>query len=326
MHNSWQTIVQSFGRVIPITLFLLCGVNPPTRAQQVSGVQTLVSKQYIAGYLALQFDIYNNGTKTDTDVGYGHRVTYTSQAPGRTMYDIATAMHSVWYFAPLRKGGQMFGNWIIAEGPTDQTSYYGIVGAEINFVNRGDDTGWSSRRSSLPRFSSGLQVVPESNTFTHGGTPNNVSASIVLGPSPSPRSDGKLIQSYNGILIEDNTIAPGGRAITITGDTINTSQSAATTPYGITTVLGSFNHGTDTTLTRIFDDTAYRMLSTQKVAWTSADSSRTVTIGSDEVGNVTLQPAASGTIVVVLGGIPHALSIGAPDSGGPGKRALTLSN
>lgn len=295
-------------------------------AQPVSGSIDLLSKKYSTGTLGLELNVYNNGTRISTLLAYGFRVTYTNTTAGQTMYDIGSAFHNVWQVAPGPVGAQMFGQWIIAEGPSDSTKTWGIVGGEINVVNRGDDTGWTDFRGHLPRFSAGLQLAPESNTFSHGGTPQHITAGLVIGHSAGTRSDGMYIGNYSGVLIEPNSIAPGGRAFTVTGDTLAGIQVTSNTPAAIATLLGGFMQGFNSTKANIADTVAYRMASSQTIGWERADGQQTAKVGSDEAGNIRLNPAGTGGIVLVIGGVPKTLTVGAPDSGGPGLRSLAIPN
>jgi len=295
-------------------------------AQQVSGDYTIVNKQYSSGYLGLQFDIYNNGTRVPTELAYGFRTTYNNTARGQTTYDIANAFHSVWDAAPGPAGGQVFGVWVIAEGPKDASNRYGVVGQEIDFVNRGDDTGWTASRGSLARFSAGLQVAPESNTFTHGGLAQNVTADIVIGQSPGPRPDGKFVRAYNGLLMEPNAIAAGGRAITITGDTTSQTPSSASTPFAVAQFFGNFLHGFDSIQATFFDNIAYRLSSSQKLGWFRSDGSQAAIFGSDDAGDLILQPSGTGSIKLYVNGDLHSVIIGAPNTAGPGLRSLAIAN
>ena len=312
--------------LIALTLTALVGYADCAHAQQgLSGNIEIVVKRYQYGTLGLQLNFTNNGTRVPTEIAYGHRIVCNNSGLGATTFDICSAQHAVWD-SPPPAGGQMFTGWIIAEGPRDQASRYGLVGMEINIVNRGADTGWTYSRGNLNQFSSGLQLVSESNTFTHGGTAKNITASLTIGQSNDAGADGRHVRSYNGILIEPNAIAAGGRAITITGDITSSIPSANDTPHGIGTILGAFNHGLNMVQATIFDNIAYFMGATQTIAWGTWDGVKLSSIGSNAAGDIVLTPGNSGAVYIAFNGSVHKMIVGQPDSGGPGIRSLGISN
>lgn len=249
--------------------------------------------------IATFLDIYNPGTITPTSIAYGTRTAYTNTQPGQTIYDFANAVQAVWQVAPGVAGGQMFGQWTIAEGPNDSTSNYGVVGYEINPVNRGNDTGWTPYRGSLPRFTVALQLVPESNAFTHGGVAANITAALVIGQSPA-RTGETLVRSHSGILIEQNAITGGvGRAMTMTGD-ITSATSNVNTPFGPWTLLGGWLHGIDFTAATLFDNVGLKLANIQGVGWVSGAS-----VQSNSAGDVVATPGAGATLRVGSSGVWH---------------------
>ena len=269
--------------------------------------------QAASGTIGPFIEVQNPGTNQPTSIAYGTRTTYTNTAPGQTTYDFAHATQAVWQVAPGVPGAQMFGQWTIAEGPTDRQSNYGVVGYEINPVNRGDDTGWTYYRGNLPRFTAALQLVPEANTFTHGGLAQNITAALVIGQSPSAiggATGTEHVRNHNGILIEPNAITGAvGRAMTMTGDILS-AVPASTTPYGPWSLLGAWLHGVDFTAATIFDNQALRLLSNQRVGWANAAGTQTATIGSNETGDVLLTPAGAGQARVGGSALWHAGNLG----------------
>ncbi len=259
-----------------------------------------------SGTIATFLDIYNPGTITPTSIAYGSRTAYTNTQPGQTTYDFAHAVQAVWQVAPGVPGGQMFGQWTIAEGPSDRTSNYGVVGYEINPVNRGDDTGWTPYRGNLPRFCVALQLVPESNAFTHGGVAANITAALVIGQSPA-RAGEALVRSHSGILIEPNGISGTvGRAMTMTGD-ITAASVNANTPFGPWTLLGGWLHGIDFTGATLYDNVGLKLANTQGVGWANGAG-----VQSNSSGDVVATPAG-GALRVGTNSVWHQgnLSFGA---------------
>ena len=283
----------------------------------------------LSGTIGPFFDVTNPGTTAPAAITYGTRTTYTNTQRGQTTYDFAHAVQAVWQQAPGPAGGQMFGLWTVAEGPMDNTSTYGLVGYEINPVNRGDDTGWTATRGSLPRSTTALQLAPEANVFTHGGNAQNITAALVIGQSPSVNSQGTPVRSHNGVLIEPNAITGVvGRAMTMTGD-ITSGGASPATPFGPWTLLGNWLHGVDFTGATIFDGVGVRFAPGQGVGWTSADGTRTAVVQSGPAGDVVVVPAAGGTLRVGTFGAWHQGNLGfgagltlsggvLSSSGGPG--------
>ncbi len=284
-------------------------VNTQGAAAAAAGVITVNGAPNAGGALGTHMDIYNPGTTAPTEIVYGTRITYTNTAPGQTTYDFCHAVQAVWQVAPGVPGGQMFGLWTIAEGPKDNTSTWGIVGYEINVVNRGDDTGWTYSRGLLPRFSAGLQLAPEGNTFTHGGTAQNVTAALVIGQSPTPGAGGIPVRNHSGVLIEPNAITGRvGRAFTVTGD-ITSATPADSTPWGLMTVLGAWLHGIDTKDATIFDNLALRMPSNHRLGWANVPGTQTAYVGSNEAGEILLVPASGQAVRVGGQAVWHAGSL-----------------
>ena len=129
-----------------------------------------------SGTVGPYIDITNVGTTTPTVTAYGTRTTYVSTAHGQTATDYGHAVQSVWQQAPGPAGGQMIGLLTVAEGPSDSTSAYGVVGYAVNPVNRGDDTGWTPTRGALARSTAALELSPEANVFARGGSAQNITA------------------------------------------------------------------------------------------------------------------------------------------------------
>ncbi len=256
-----------------------------------------------SGTIGPFLDIYNPGTLTPTSIAYGTRTAYTNTQPGQTTYDFAHAVQAVWQVAPGVPGGQMFGLWTIAEGPNDNTSTYGVVGYEINPVNRGNDTGWTPYRGTLPRFTVALQLVPESNAFTHGGTAANITAALVIGQSPA-RAGEALVRSHSGILIEQNAITGTvGRAMTMTGD-ITAAAANVNTPFGPWTLLGGWLHGIDFTAATLYDNIGLKLATTQGLGWAGGAS-----LQSNAAGDVVATPSG-GTLRVGASGVWHQGNLG----------------
>ena len=318
-----MTILRVLGfAVLSLAIQVSAKAQIPLRPGQVN----ITAGSIPGGWGGVVYYVTNKGSETPTQIAYGMRSVYLNLSRGLTLYDVGSAAHSVWQAAPGRPGGQMFGQWVIAESPKDTDNNWGIVGSEINVVNRGLDTGWSWKRGDLKQFSAGVQIVPEANDFGNGGSTKNVNALLVLAPSNGVAASGLRVRAHSSILVEPGTVAPGGSALTISGDVENQGQLGANTPGWIARLAGGWQHGLSTVQANIFDTVAFRMASSQRLGWERSDGQQTASIGSDEAGNLTLVPAGNGAVVLFVNGTPRRVVVGGPDSGGVGFRALVTPN
>lgn len=191
------------------------------------------------------FEVENTG-------GAGYALRLNLKQSGAVASGFAIGMGSVCEF-PGVNGGQGLASWLVAATPIGTTNTFGVFGQEVNPINRAGDSGYARRRGALPRWTGGIQIVPEAKDLV-GGTGNNcfnVTYAFAVACSGDNKADGTPAKSYNGLLIEQNGIAPGGRGVLASGDT---TAVAADLPhagvevdqrwrYAIKTTDGIFDQG-----------------------------------------------------------------------------------
>jgi hypothetical protein len=164
--------------------------------------------------------------------------------------------------------------WLVADCPQETNTPWACVAGEINTVNRGDDQGWHPTRAEVSRLTGGLQAVPETEALGEPGVGGNILFGFAVAQSGAPGQNGRHARTYNGLLIEQNSIGPNGRGIFLGGDT----DAAAKLPYAPLQVDKRWETGLDTTMATFSDGTALHIASGQAVA---LNSSGTITVRFD---------------------------------------------
>lgn len=165
--------------------------------------------------------VENNGPNS----GNGRRYGYVSNGYGEDTFDIAQFTVARWErVAGAGRAGQQLAEWLVAISPTLpdlDNNRYGTFVAEWNTVNRGPDTGWSKRRSTLDQWTGFLQIVPEGSIFESptGGTAGNITFGLVFTwGQGGDGGRGYVPRMYTPILGEPNSVHNTGRAIFWSGD------------------------------------------------------------------------------------------------------------
>ena len=205
-------------------------VGPPTEDHTVGHVTNVVNKS--------------------DEVGYGTRFAYFSYAtkPG---FDLATADISISRATdPVHTA--YAAHWFVQVSPQDDQHFWSATIAELNPVNRGNDPGWTDNLSSLPRVAGGLRVVPETKTFGEPGMGRDIEFAYAIAQSGTPNATGQHAKTYNGLMVEANSIAANGRGVLEMGaSTTATPAKLPATPLeiranwrqGLTTVDAKFAEG-----------------------------------------------------------------------------------
>lgn len=183
--------------------------------------------------------------------------------------------------------------WLVAVCPEDSAALWGCIASEINPVNRGDDLGWHRTRGELPRLTGGLQMVPETTTFGEPGSGSNVLFGFAVARSGSLNKTGKYAKTYNGLLIEQDSIGPDGRGVFFGGAT---ETLRADLPYAPLQVDKNWRHGLDTTNATFADRAALHIGSGQSIALTTD-------------GTITIQFDTKSARVVIQNGDRRLFSI-----------------
>lgn len=151
--------------------------------------------------------------------GYGRRLNFFQDGLV-TAGNFAIADGIVAGFEGIDSGGQGLAQWLVASTPLDQTHTYGCFVGEWDICNVGTDSGWARKRGDLPRWTGVLQGAAESKSLVYGGPQIGRHATFCFAavPSGTPNDLGQITGFYNGLLIEERSIAPGGRGVMISGN------------------------------------------------------------------------------------------------------------
>lgn len=191
-------------------------------------------------------NVSNNGPRP----GYGSRLDYYSRADQHG-FDLANADLAV-ARAPAPNGTSYLAHWFVQVSPLDSTHLWQATIAEMNPVNRGDDPGWTDNLASLPRLTGGLRIVPETGAFGEPGFGRNVEFGYAVAANGHPNALGEKPATYNGFMIEANSIAANGRGVLAMGASAPAPEKQlpetaleirAHWRQGLTTVGGEFASG-----------------------------------------------------------------------------------
>lgn len=158
-----------------------------------------------------------DATNNSTTPGYGVRVNYRQTGAQTSGFSIG---HGVIGVFTGTDGAQGLASWLVAASPTSAAVTFGIFGQEVNPINRSIDSGYAKRRGALSRWTGGIQVTPEADDLI-GVVGNNcyhTTYGLAVTPSSGNKADGDQAKTYNGLLIERDSIALGGRGILASGD------------------------------------------------------------------------------------------------------------
>jgi hypothetical protein len=205
-----------------------------------------------AGVIARRTDVYND----TADQGQGTRHAYYTKAtlPGNdishTDIMIVNATTPPGVASVLAYTSQ----WMVHVSPHDNAGKWWSLGMLVNPTHRGDDLGWTSVAGTRSRYTGGISVVPELSDFVSdpiaGGT---ILFAYTVGCSYTGTH---VAQSYNGMLMEQNSIAPNGRGIYIGGYAAKPGVPT-TPPYAPLQAGDAWQYGIDFS-TATFTQAAFR--------------------------------------------------------------------
>jgi hypothetical protein len=192
-----------------------------------------------------------NVTNNSTSPGYGRRLNYFQTGVQATGFSIGDGV--ICRFDGTN-GGQGLSSWLVTASPTNASNTFGIFCEEFNVINRASDSGYSKTRNALSRWTGGPQIVPEALDLTTNSNNNtyNVTFGLCITHSASTKaSDGDYAKQYNGVLIEKDAIAPGGRGLLVSGNSSGISgqnpkyatEVDQTWAAGLYTVSSTFSSG-----------------------------------------------------------------------------------
>ncbi len=166
----------------------------------------------------LSFDTvaYVDDVVNDVDAGYGVRLNYSTRE-NTTGFSVG---HGIVADSDSETG-QSLASWLVQSTPvSDVTNDWGVFCQEQNVINVAGDQGYNNQRSEQQRWTGCLQLVPEAKDLTRSGSRNtfNTLYGAVVAKSAGQALTGYHIKTYNGFLVEPNSIAENGCAITVNGN------------------------------------------------------------------------------------------------------------
>lgn len=172
--------------------------------------------------------------------GYGRRANYFHTGVMTTGFSIGDGVVSS--FQNLQSGAQGLASWLVTASPTDITNSWGLFCQEMNPINRSADMGYVKTRGATIRWTGGMHIVPEATDLTGavGNNTYNTSYAYAVAHSGGLNALGKNVKTYNGFLIEKDSIAPGGRGLLASGDS---SGISADKPLFAVEIDQSWKHG-----------------------------------------------------------------------------------
>ena len=199
---------------------------------------------------------------------YGNRLGYRSSAYGASGFDIGQATIAQFTRTVGNGGGQGLAEWLVVTTPTtgDGTAAngWGMFCAEWNMVNRGLDTGFTTKRSLLQNWTGMFQVVVEDDLLALGTLGTNVTFGIMFGGQTPTGLDVDRRRFYAAILGEPDAIAGlTGRAIFWSGDT---TAQANRIPLAFAEAAERWAYDLKLN-TAVFDTAAVALGTGHKVSW-----------------------------------------------------------
>ena len=198
-----------------------------------------------AGVIARRTDIYND----TTSFGQGTRTAYYTKATAAGNDIAHTDIMGVQ--ATSTPGVSSFlaytNDWVIHVSPKDTAGQWWSLGLLVNPVHRGDDLGWTSTPHTRARYTAGIAVAPDTSDFNippAGAVTGNILFAYAVDRANN-HADGHIAQSYNGLLIQQNAIAPNGRGIYIGGYAASTGVPASPLPYAPLQANDAWQYGID---------------------------------------------------------------------------------
>ena len=199
--------------------------------------------------------VTNDGTGTVGGNG-GYRKDYNTKAQVVSGFDVGN-VYLAWVDAPTAKG-HYEGEWRVGCSPKDTQNQWSYFQCELNigsFVDAGyNDTINGDHVTGGIMFGA---TVPE--PFGPPGSSRNVTFAIAM--VGIPNSPG-YAQFYNGILINPDSIAKGGRGLQI-----GRANLPGNAPYAPCEVTRSWETGVRLEKARFRDGNALMLSAAQKISW-----------------------------------------------------------
>lgn len=259
--------------------------------RNISGAPNAGTIQAVSEYLRL--------TNTSTEPGYGHRQDYIHTGTLASGFSLGKGNVCVWQSIVNGASGQA--QWTVATTPTNASGgSWGVVCEEMNIMNRGPDTGYQKRRGVNVRWSGGIQIVPEADDLA-GGTGNicrNSLFAFCTAHSVNLNDLGLTVKTYNGLLVEQDSIAPAGRGALFSGDT---STVLASRPFAAIEIDQLWTAGIEFQGATFTNNVAIDLGATHKINWGNLGTSI-----NSVAGSIRFDSAVSTNVEVNPGGITAA--------------------
>jgi len=270
----------------------VAGANPfdvGRTEQRTNGVLKTVSQGSQTGTaIAHEIDVTNNGPH----VAYGDIYSYQAflSAADSGLADIAKGEFAHWHSAA---GPGLIGHCLVTCTP-DLTeapnATYGMTAAEVNVVYGGPATGWKPSPVGLAQWTAGFNFVPDAG-YQYFGNGGHVLYGWGVNQNGGANKFGIVPKTYNGFLVGSDAIAPGGRAVYLTGDTTNLSANFPHAPVEVGT--GNWTTGIRTDTATIASGNALQIAANQAIAWVNAQESVIAGIYSGTGAPAITAPAGS---------------------------------
>ncbi len=234
--------------------------------QRNSGILKTVAQGSQTGTaIGHETNVTNNGPHA----AYGNIYTYQASlsATDAGMSDVAKGEFAHWHSGT---GPGLIGHRYVACSPDlteAPTAIYGMTAAEVNVVYGGPPTGWKPSSAGLAQWTAGFNFVPDAG-YGYFGNGGHVLYGWGVNQNGNPNKAGIVPKTYNGFLVGSDAIAPGGRAVYLTGDTTNLPANFPHAPLEVGT--GNWATGIRTDTATIASGYAVQIAATQALAWMSA--------------------------------------------------------
>ncbi len=281
--------------------------------QRNSGILKTVAQGSQSGTaVGHEIDVTNNGPHAAYGDIYNYQAFLSATDAG--LSDIAKGEFAHWHNAT---GPGLIGHQYVTCTPDlseAPNAVYGMTSAEVNVVYGGPPTGWKPSPVGLAQWTAGFNFVPDAG-YEYFGNGGHVLYGWGVNQNGKANKAGIVPKTYNGFLVGSDAIAPGGRAVYLTGDTTNLLANFPHAPLEVGT--GNWATGIRTDTATIASGYAIQVAATQAFAWMSAAETIVAGIFSG-VGAPTIAAPAGSLYARRDGGSGATLYVKETGTGQPG--------
>lgn len=199
--------------------------------------------------------VTNDGTGTVGGNG-GYRKDYSTKTQVVSGFDVGN-VYLAWVDAPTAKG-HYEGEWRVGCSPKDEENGWSYFQCELN-IGSFVDAGYNDTINGDRVTGGQLIVSTVPSPFGPPGSSKNATFAIATGGSPNSPT---FAQFYNGLLINPDSIAKGGRGVQVGG-----ANLAGNAPYAPCEVTRSWETGIRLEKARFRDGSAITLSAAQKISW-----------------------------------------------------------